>query len=62
MEYPNEIRIRLRSSGPTIDKLANKYGGGGHAKASGCKLESWKQLDQFVKDVELVVENYLKGL
>ncbi|UKI51130.1 MAG: DHHA1 domain-containing protein [Clostridium sp.] len=37
IEYPNEIRIRLRSRGPEIDKLANKYGGGGHAKASGAK-------------------------
>lgn len=61
MEYPNEIRIRLRSSGPTIDKLANKYQGGGHAKASGCKLESWDQLEQFVLDTEQVVKDYLAG-
>lgn len=61
MEYPNEIRIRLRSSGPTIDKLANKYQGGGHAKASGCKLDSWDQLEQFVLDTEKVVNDYLLG-
>jgi phosphoesterase RecJ-like protein len=61
MEYPNEIRIRLRSNGPTIDKLANQYGGGGHAKASGCKLDSWDQLDQFVKDAEAVVAAYKNG-
>ena len=58
IEYPGEIRIRLRSSGPTIDKLANQYGGGGHAKASGAKLDSWNQLDQFVKDTEEVIKNY----
>mgnify|MGYP000863000882 FL=1 len=61
MEYPNEIRIRLRSNGPTIDKLANQYGGGGHAKAAGCKLESWEQLPQFVKDAEAVVQAYHEG-
>jgi phosphoesterase RecJ-like protein len=58
IEYPNEIRIRLRSSGPTIDKLANQYGGGGHAKAAGAKLENWDQLPQFIKDVEEVVKVY----
>lgn len=58
IEYPGEIRIRLRSNGPTIDKLANQYGGGGHAKAAGCRLDSWDQFDQFVNDVEAVVKAY----
>ncbi|MDO9629654.1 MAG: bifunctional oligoribonuclease/PAP phosphatase NrnA [Acholeplasmataceae bacterium] len=61
IEYPNEIRIRLRSNGPTIDKLANRYGGGGHAKASGAKLEGWEQLPQFILDVEEVVRQYKEG-
>ena len=61
MEYPNEIRIRLRSRGPEIDKLANNYGGGGHAKASGAKLVSWDQLNDFVKDADELVKNYKKS-
>lgn len=60
LEYPDEIRIRLRSNGPTINTLANAYQGGGHAKASGCKIESWDQLEQFVKDAEAVVKAYNK--
>ncbi|PKK94012.1 MAG: bifunctional oligoribonuclease/PAP phosphatase NrnA [Tenericutes bacterium HGW-Tenericutes-6] len=60
IEYPGEIRIRLRSNGPTVDQLANKYQGGGHAKASGCKLNNWDELPQFVQDVEALVESYLK--
>jgi phosphoesterase RecJ-like protein len=51
IEYENEIRIRLRSSGPTINTLAEKYEGGGHAKASGARLPSWEHVDQFTKDV-----------
>jgi len=51
IEYENEIRIRLRSSGPVINTLAEKYEGGGHAKASGARLPSWDHLDQFVGDV-----------
>ncbi len=61
MEYPTEIRIRLRSNGPTINELANKYQGGGHAKAAGCKLNSWDQLPEFIIDAENVVKAYLKG-
>jgi len=51
IEYENEIRIRLRSSGPTINTLAEKYEGGGHAKASGARLPSWEHEQQFVQDV-----------
>ncbi|MBN2300785.1 MAG: bifunctional oligoribonuclease/PAP phosphatase NrnA [Acholeplasmataceae bacterium] len=58
IEYPNEVRIRLRSNGPTINELANKYDGGGHAKASGARLEGWDQLPAFIKDVEAVVKAY----
>ena len=58
IEYPGEIRIRLRSNGPTIDLLANKYGGGGHAKAAGAKLDNWDQLPAFIKDVEEVIRVY----
>ncbi|HCB67528.1 MAG TPA: hypothetical protein DEP70_08365 [Acholeplasmataceae bacterium] len=58
IEYPDEIRIRLRSNGPTIDQLANKYGGGGHAKAAGAKLSSWDEFPAFIKDVEEVVRVY----
>ena len=61
IEYPGEIRIRLRSSGPNVDKLANAYGGGGHAKAAGAKLESWKELPKFIKDVEALVASYQKS-
>lgn len=50
MEYPgNEIRIRLRSRGPVINTLAEEYNGGGHAKAAGASLDSWDDLDGFVK-------------
>lgn len=58
IEYPEEIRIRLRSSGPTINELANRYGGGGHAKASGARLTGWEQLSDFVKDANNVIDTW----
>ena len=51
MEYPTEIRIRLRSRGPRVDKLANMYGGGGHEKAAGAHLDSWEDLPRFIEDI-----------
>lgn len=58
MEYPDEIRIRLRSRGPVINLLAEEYEGGGHAKASGAKLNSWSDLEGFVKKADAIVKNY----
>jgi bifunctional oligoribonuclease and PAP phosphatase NrnA len=58
IEYPTEIRIRLRSSGPDVDKLANRYEGGGHAKAAGAKLKGWDDIPRFVKDVEALIKDY----
>lgn len=51
MDYPTEIRIRIRSRGPRVDKLANLYGGGGHEKAAGAHLDSWDELDKFVSEL-----------
>ena len=58
MDYPNEIRIRLRSRGPVINKLAEEYNGGGHAKASGAKLICWDELDEFVSKADELVKKY----
>ena len=61
IEYPDDIRIRLRSRGPVINKLAEKWGGGGHAKASGASLGSWDKLSDFIKDVDELVTEYKKS-
>ena len=45
-------RISLRSRDKSIEKVAMKYGGGGHANASGCKLKNLKELDRLLKDLD----------
>lgn len=52
IENEDVIRVRLRSNGPDIDKVANQFRGGGHAKASGATLHSWDELKPFIKAVE----------
>ncbi|CCV64993.1 Phosphoesterase RecJ domain protein [Alteracholeplasma palmae J233] len=51
----NTIRVRLRSNGPDIDKVANQFKGGGHAKASGATLDNWEELPAFIKAVKEVI-------
>ncbi len=58
MDYPTEIRIRIRSRGPRVDKLANRYGGGGHEKAAGARLTSWDELDTFVREIGALNKYY----
>ena len=58
IEYPNEIRIRIRSRGPRVDKLANKYGGGGHEKAAGAHLDTWDELNTFINDFNALCKYY----
>ena len=58
MEYPNEIRIRLRSRGPVVNLLAEEYNGGGHPKASGAKLLNWEALDEFLIKADELVKKY----
>ena len=62
IEYPTEIRIRLRSRGPVINTLAEKYSGGGHPKAAGGRLENWNQLNQFLEDVDKLVKEYKENI
>ena len=50
-ELDGMIRGRLRSRGKTINGLAAKYRGGGHALASGLTLHSWEELNQFLVDL-----------
>ena len=56
IEYPDEIRVRLRSRGPEIETLARKYNGGGHQKAAGCRIESYDQIEAFAKDVDALLK------
>lgn len=51
LEEDDVIRVRLRSKGPVINKLAMKYEGGGHPMASGAKVNSWEEADRLFTDL-----------
>lgn len=49
------IRVRLRSRFVTIDKLANKYRGGGHDTASGATLYSPDEIELLLQDADALL-------
>ncbi len=49
------IRVRLRSRYVTVDKLANKYRGGGHDRASGATLYSPEEIELLLADADAML-------
>lgn len=52
IEEEDLIRVRLRSKGPVINKLAAEYGGGGHPLASGASVYSWEEADELIEKLK----------
>lgn len=51
-EEDSLIRVRLRSKGPVINGLAEKYNGGGHPLAAGAMVKSWEEAKQLASELE----------
>lgn len=45
-------RISIRSKRADISGVAQRWGGGGHAQASGARIDSLKDLDAFINDLD----------
>ncbi|MBQ6832205.1 MAG: bifunctional oligoribonuclease/PAP phosphatase NrnA [Oscillospiraceae bacterium] len=52
------IRVRLRSRFVTINTIAEKYHGGGHACASGATVYSQAEMEQLLQDADAHVKQY----
>ncbi|MGL6125120.1 MAG: DHH family phosphoesterase [Metamycoplasmataceae bacterium] len=44
------IRVRLRSSIHNVHKIAEKFGGGGHEKASGAMIKTKSEMNEVIED------------
>jgi phosphoesterase RecJ-like protein len=55
-ESEDGVLAELRSSVYNINPIAKKYGGGGHAKASGATLENREMAMQMLADLEKLTE------
>ena len=54
----DEIRVRLRSRFVTINELAEKYEGGGHACACGATVHNKEQMDMLLADADKLLGEY----
>ena len=54
----NNIRGSIRSRGPIINEVASNYNGGGHIYASGVRLTTFDEVDNIIKDLDLVCSKY----
>ena len=56
----NNYRISIRSRGPIINKIAEKYNGGGHVFASGAKITDINEADKLISDLDSLCKKYNK--
>lgn len=54
------IKVSIRSRGPVINNIAEKYNGGGHKLASGARIPSFEEYDLLVKDLDKVCSSYIE--
>jgi len=52
------IKVNARSRGPIINEVLEKFGGGGHALASGARLKSEDEIEKVVEELEKLCKNY----
>ena len=58
IELDGEVRVRLRSRFIPIDKLANKYHGGGHENACGATVYTKKERLAILEDADLLLKEF----
>ncbi len=54
----NQYKFNIRSRGPTINSIAEKYNGGGHALASGARVKTLDDVQQLIEDLDNICKEY----
>ncbi len=55
----NEMyKVNIRSRGPIINEIAEKYHGGGHKFASGVRTPNINEIDYLLQDLDVCCKNY----
>ncbi|MBU5468107.1 bifunctional oligoribonuclease/PAP phosphatase NrnA [Virgibacillus sp. MSJ-26] len=58
VDEEDSIRVRIRSKGPAINKIAEKYNGGGHPLAAGATIYHWEDYDKVMNDLDKACRSY----
>ena len=54
----DNIRTSIRSRGPIINEIAEKYNGGGHMMASGARPKTFEEADNLIKELDEICKGY----
>lgn len=58
----DQIRVSIRSRGPAINQIAEKYHGGGHKQAAGAKLRTFDEAMELIHDLDMYLKGYKEEL
>ena len=58
VDYPENIRVRLRSRFMAINELGKKYRGGGHLQAAGATIYNKKEMKRLLKDADDLIKEF----
>ena len=58
IEADDAVRVRLRSRFVTINKLAERYNGGGHDCACGATVHSRREASKLLRDADSLLKDY----
>ena len=58
VDYPENIRVRLRSRKIAINEIGKKYRGGGHLMACGATVYNKKEIKALLKDADALLAKY----
>lgn len=60
-DYPDNIRVRLRSRYIPINEIGKMYRGGGHLQAAGATVYNKKEIKQLLLEADKLVAEYKKS-
>lgn len=56
----NQYKFNIRSRGPVINQIAERYNGGGHPLASGARVKTLEEVEMLIKDLDNICKEYLE--
>ena len=54
----DQIKVSIRSRGPVVNIIANKYNGGGHKLAAGCRIKNEDDVDKLLEELKIAAKEY----
>ena len=55
VQYPDEIRVRIRSKELKINGVAKQFSGGGHPLASGATVKTWEEAMELIAVLDNII-------